>query len=243
MGMLSAVSSRRPLPVRGLRRAVAEARRVAHRLEVARHARRARRLEAGRPPEYHDYLETQLDRSLSKRRNDPGIGQSILVEAATAVASPTARVLCVGCRNGMELDAFRARGLTDVRGIDIFSQREDIVVMDMHAMTFPDDSFDVVYSSHSLEHSFDVDTVARELVRVARPGATLAVEVPVAHKGSAADLVVFDGVEMLERVFGDAVGEVALREEEPARSPRNDQGSTIARLVFRVAKPSGATTG
>lgn len=197
-------------------------------------------MESGRPPGYHDYLETQLERSLSKRANDPGVGQRILVEAAAAGASPDAVVLCVGCRNGMELDAFRARGLADVRGIDIFSQRDDILVMDMHAMTFPDDSFDVVYTSHSLEHSFDVDAVGRELVRVARDGATLAVEVPVAHKGSEADLVVFDGIEMLERVFGDTVGEVTLREEEPAHSPRNEQGSTIARLVFRVDKRSGA---
>ena len=146
-------------------------------------------------------------------------------------------MLCVGCRNGLELDAFRERGLADVRGIDIFSQRPDIEVMDMHAMTFADDSFDVVYSSHSLEHSHDVDRVAAELVRVARADGVLAVEVPVRHKGSAADVVVFDGIDHLQRVFAAAVGELLVREEEPPHSERNDQGSDIARLVFRVAKP------
>lgn len=223
-------------PGRVARRIRAEIRRMNHRLSVIRHARRMRSLASGKPSGYHDYLEAQLDRSVSKRTNDPGVGQRILVEAAAADAPSTAAVLCVGCRNGLELDAFRARGLIDVRGIDIYSQRDDIVVMDMHSMSFGDDSFDVVYTSHSLEHAFDIDQVAREMVRVARTGATLAVEVPVAHKGSAADLVIFDGVAMLERVFGDAVGEVSLREEEPAFSPRNDQGSTIARLVFSVQK-------
>jgi SAM-dependent methyltransferase len=146
-------------------------------------------------------------------------------------------VLCVGCRNGLELDAFRERGLGDVRGIDIFSQRPDIEVMDMHAMTFPDDSFDVVYSSHSLEHSHDLGRVAAELVRVARPGGVLAVEVPVRHKGSAADVVVFEGIDHLRAVFASALGELVVSEEEPPHSERNDQGSDIARLVFKVVKP------
>lgn len=191
----------------------------------------------GKPAEYRAYLETQLERSVGRRRNDPGVGQRILVGAALAAAPPGASVLCVGCRNGLELDAFREGGLRDVRGIDIFSQRPDIEVMDMHAMTFPDDAFDVVYSSHSLEHSHSLDQVAAELVRVARPGAVLAVEVPVRHKGSAADVVVFEGADHLVRVFGGAIAEVLLREEEPPHSERNDQGSDVARLVFRVAKP------
>ena len=50
--------------------------------------------------------------------------------------------------------------------------------MDMHEMTFSDDSFDVVYASHSLEHSYDVERVVREIVRVARDGAVVGVEVP-----------------------------------------------------------------
>lgn len=192
----------------------------------------------GRNDEYRTYLETQLDRSVGRRCNDPGIGQRLLVETAVANATQGGSVLCVGCRNGLELDAFRSRGLTDVRGIDIFSQRDDIVVMDMHAMTFADDSFDVVYSSHSLEHAHDLATVAAELVRVARPGAVVAVEVPVRHKGSAADVIVFDGADHLRRVFAGSVAELLVLEEEPPHSERNDQGSDIARLVFRVAKSS-----
>ncbi|MFN8224334.1 MAG: class I SAM-dependent methyltransferase [Gaiellales bacterium] len=192
-------------------------------------------LAAGKSLEYREYLETQLARSVGRRANDPGVGQRILVGAALAAAAPGASVLCVGCRNGLELDAFRDGGLGDVRGIDIFSQRPDIEVMDMHAMTFPDATFDVVYSSHSLEHSHDLARVAAELVRVAKPGAVLAVEVPVRHKGSAADVVVFQGIDDLERVFSPHLGEVVLREEEPPHSARNEQGSDIARLVARLS--------
>jgi SAM-dependent methyltransferase len=205
-------------------------------LSTRDYRRQVARLGEGKPEGYRDYLETQLDRSVGRRSNDPGIGQRLLVDAAASAAPAGGSVLCVGCRNGLELDAFRERGLGDVRGIDIFSQRPDIEVMDMHAMTFADDSFDVVYSSHSLEHSHDVDQVAAELVRVARANGVLAVEVPVRHKGSAADVVVIEGIDHLQRVFATAVGELLVREEEPPHSERNDQGSDIARLVFRVAK-------
>ena len=199
--------------------------------------RQVAQLGEGKPDEYRGYLKAQLDRSVGRRGNDPGIGQRLLVDAAAAAAPTRGSVLCVGCRNGLELDAFRERGLGDVRGIDIFSQRPDIQVMDMHAMTFPDDSFDIVYSSHSLEHSHDLERVAAELVRVARADGVVAVEVPVRHKGSAADVVVFEGIDHLQRVFAPSVGELLVREEEPPHSERNDQGSHIARLVFRVAKP------
>jgi SAM-dependent methyltransferase len=196
-----------------------------------------RRLGAKRPAEYRDYLETQLERSLSKRENDPGAGARLLIEhAAAGQPSPEARVLCVGCRNGIELDEFRARGFREVVGIDLFSQRDDILVMDMHNMTFPDGSFDVVYSSHSLEHAYDVERVVRELARVGKDGAVVAVEVPVRHRGSTADRTEFAGVEALRDVFRSHIGEELWADEQPPNTPANEQGSAVARLVVRLRK-------
>jgi SAM-dependent methyltransferase len=199
-----------------------------------------RRLGAKRPAEYRAYLDTQLERSLSKRENDPGVGARLLVEQAAArQPSPDARVLCVGCRNGVELDEFRARGFGDVTGIDLYSQRDDIRVMDMHAMTFADDSFDVVYSSHSLEHAYDVETVVRELARVGKECAVVAVEVPVRHRGSTADRTEFAGLEALRDAFGSFVGQELWADEQPPNTPTNEQGSAVARLVFRLRKNAG----
>jgi SAM-dependent methyltransferase len=228
------------LPLRAVRRSRRAARTLREWLATRPYRRQTDALADGTTPAYRAYLRTQLDRSLGKRANDPGVGQRILVEAAVAAGEPGARVLCVGCRNGRELDAFRAHGLADVRGIDIFSQRADIEVMDMHAMTFADDTFDVVYSSHSLEHAHDVALVARELVRVARPGGVLAVEVPVRHRGSAADLVVFSGLDELLARFSGSLTSPTLAEEVPARTERNDQGSAVARFVAPVVKPARA---
>ena len=194
------------------------------------------RLGSGRGSDYRDYLREQLDRTLRKRENDPGHGARALIDEVARAEPASAAVLCIGCRNGHELDEFRARGFADVVGIDIFSQRSDIVVMDMHELAFPDDSFDVVYSSHSLEHAYDVDGVVAQIARVGRDGAVVAVEVPVRHHGSDADRVDFDGLDALREPFRRYVREELLAVEDVVGSDTNDQGSDVARLVFRLRK-------
>ena len=208
----------------------------ARRLRETPHWLTLRRLGKTRPPDYRDYLATQLKRTLSKRETDPGAGAVRLIDEVTAAQPSGGSVLCVGCRNPFELDRFRERGFADVIGIDVFSQREDILVMDMHDMSFPDDSFDVVYASHSLEHSYDVDRVAREVVRVARDSAVVGVEVPVRTKQSAADRVVFSGLDEVRDVFREHVREEVLGEEDAPRTETNEQGTDVARLVFRLSK-------
>jgi SAM-dependent methyltransferase len=195
-----------------------------------------RRLSKRRSPEYRDYLAIQLKRTLSKRETDPGIGAVTLINSITEGQPSHGPVLCVGCRNELELNRFRERGFDDVVGIDVFSDSEDILVMDMHEMTFPDDSFDVIYASHSLEHSYDEQRVAEEIVRVGRNGAIVGIEVPVRAQASAADRVVFSGLEELRGVFGAHIAEELLAEEQPPGSPTNEQGTEVARLVFRLRK-------
>ncbi|MEP7224960.1 MAG: class I SAM-dependent methyltransferase [Actinomycetota bacterium] len=197
-----------------------------------------RRLGKRQPAEYRDYLATQLRRTLSKRETDPGVGAVTLINRVAEQQPSGGAVLCVGCRNGLELDRFRAHGFEDVVGIDVFSQRADILAMDMHEMSFSDDSFDVVYTSHALEHSYDVDRVVREIGRVARDGAVVGVEVPVRAQASAADRIVFSGLEELRGVFRPQVEEELLAEEQPPHSPTNEQGTEIARLIFRLRKAS-----
>ena len=188
------------------------------------------------PPEYRDYLEVQLRRTLSKRETDPGIGAVTLINRIADARPSGGIVLCVGCRNPLELDRFRGRGFDPVVGIDLFSQREDIKVMDMHELTFGDESFDVVYCSHALEHSYDVGRVVQQIVRVARDGAVVGVEVPVRVQASDADRVVFAGLDELRASFDSHIGTELLAEEQAPRSETNDQGTWVARLIFRLRK-------
>jgi SAM-dependent methyltransferase len=147
-------------------------------------------------------------------------------------------VLCVGCRNAIELDLFRAAGVGDVVGIDLVSQRPDILVMDMHDMTFEDDTFDAVYASHSLEHAYDTRKVVGELARVGRPDAVAGVEVPLGTPASRADRVAFLTLDDLRAAVASAVAEELWADEQPAGTPTNGQGTPVARLVFRLETPS-----
>jgi len=209
-------------------------RRQLQRIADRRYWRGLRRLEQGSTPEYRGYLEEQLRRTLSKRSTDSGVGAEVLVREVAHHSGPGSSVLCVGCRNTAELDRFRAHNLEPV-GIDLFAQGNGIVVMDMHALNFDDDSFDAVYASHSLEHSYDVATVVAEIRRVARDGAVVGIEVPVRHKGSDADRVVFTGCDDLRAALVRPEDAVLYEEEQPPNSPTNSQGSAVARLVFRLA--------
>lgn len=207
-----------------------------------RHRLRVRRLAHRQPATYRTYLDEQLKRTLSKRTNDPGVGTRILVQHAidNSDAGSRAAVLCVGCRNGVELDVFRSHGFENVVGIDLVSHRDDILVMDMHRMTFEADSFDIVYASHSLEHAFDVDTVVREIRRVARDGAVIAVEVPLRARKSDSDRIEFGDLAALRAAFPQDASEVLWSEEQPPGTTENDQGTDIARIVLRCRKSSSA---
>jgi SAM-dependent methyltransferase len=51
----------------------------------------------------------------------------------------------------------------------------DFVVADIHALEFPDDSFDVVHAHQVLQHVADPVQALRELIRVCRPGGVVGV--------------------------------------------------------------------
>lgn len=58
------------------------------------------------------------------------------------------------------------------------SAKAQVVVGDALALLYPDGTFDVVIASEILEHVPDDETAIAELVRVLRPGGSLAVTVP-----------------------------------------------------------------
>ncbi len=89
-------------------------------------------------------------------------------------------VLCLGPRNDRELAYLRQAEMQSVIGLDLFSQHPDILVGDMHAMTFPDNQFGTIWASHVLEHSRDLSRVLGEISRVAKPGGWLVAAWPTA---------------------------------------------------------------
>lgn len=95
-----------------------------------------------------------------------------------------ARVLDIGCGQGAALALFAAAGFVATgialgRDVDACrAQGYDVRAMDFSFLDFDDQSFDLVWCRHALEHSiFPLFTLA-EIFRVTRPGGVLYVEVP-----------------------------------------------------------------
>lgn len=187
--------------------------------------------------EYEQYLDAQLQRSFYKKSNPLQLHTRLLVDKLAEFRNfAECHILCIGCRNTAEINYFKSQGANKVIGIDLFSSSPDITIMDMHKMTFPDNNFDIIYSAHSLEHSYDVGKVVREIIRVASPGALVAVEVPVEYKVSSTDLVDFGNLESLYAIFDPYISQVLWSEEQPPLSPQNEQGTAIIRTIFEIDK-------
>lgn len=210
------------------------------RLKVStfRHRRRLWRQISRCDAEKRAYFNIQLNRTLLKRNNKPELRAKLLIDKVIEMGSPPKHsvVLCVGPRNNFELEIFRKKGFFNVVGIDLFSESPDILVMDMHRMTFPDNRFDIIYCCHILEHAYDVHKAVSEIIRVARDGALIAIEVPVRFETAGADLIHFQDLDNLCVVFQPYIEQMLWSEEQPPHSPRNDSGTSIIRTVFLIRK-------
>lgn len=185
--------------------------------------------------EYQQYLHAQLRRTLLKRDNTLPIRAKHFIDKCVEFTIPERSiVLCVGCRNSAELDYFRDKSVREVLGIDLQSDNQDILVMDMHAMTFPSESFDLVYSSHSLEHAHDPQQAVKEFLRVVRPGGVIAVEVPVNYdkENPTGDLYDFETLDNLLRLFNDHIARVLWQETDRPL----DAGSDVIRVIIEIEK-------
>ena len=130
---------------------------------------------------YRGYLRAQLRQSRAKRAKDASFRLVPFVELIRRACPDLALdvpVLCIGARNEVELDVFARAGFTNVTAIDLWSASPRIRVCDMHALSFPDDAFGLVFASHVFEHAWDFPRVAAGCVRVLRRGGYLFCAVP-----------------------------------------------------------------
>lgn len=190
---------------------------------------------ARRSPRYLLYLLQQTEKSQRyvekpNPRADQLIGLALAQPSISSLADGgNGRVLCIGCRNARELDLFENGGFARVQGIDLFSVDPRIAPMDMHAMTFPDYSFDLVYSCHSLEHAFDPTQVASEIRRVLRPGGACVIEVPVQFSTSLTDRQDYGSAQGVMDLFAPAPVEVLVEE-----NALDVHGTPVARALFHL---------
>lgn len=184
--------------------------------------------------EYQLYLDGQLARTLSKRTGIlPRRARDFIDSIGSTMDLRNCRILCVGCRNTLEIDYFLSKGAREVVGIDLYSESPSIKVMDMHVMAFPGRSFDLIFSSHSLEHAYDPYRAAAEFIRVVGHGGVIAVEVPVCFQPQGADLFNFHDHDQLRQLFDPHVGKIFWDEEKPP-SEDGSVGTATIRTMFEV---------
>lgn len=180
-------------------------------------------------PGYASYVREQVGRTMQKINKDPSPRYNMMIQSLKRAGVGGGRgVLCVGCRNAYELDAFERAGFTDVRGIDLVSTDRRMLVMDMGEMEFPDNSFSVVYSGDSLEHAYDVEKAAAEFCRVVKNGGHIAVDMPANFRTNQIDRWDVKSVAGLSALLEPHVRklEVVWQEELEGR----------IRAVFKVSK-------
>jgi SAM-dependent methyltransferase len=85
-------------------------------------------------------------------------------------------VLCLAARIGTEVKAFLDLGAFAI-GIDLNPGKENCYVVhgDFHDLQFAPGSVDIVYTN-SLDHAFDIDRIAKEVLKVLKPAGLLVVE-------------------------------------------------------------------
>ena len=85
-------------------------------------------------------------------------------------------VLCLAARIGTEVKAFLDLGCFAI-GIDLNPGKENRYVVhgDFHDLQFAPGSVDVVYTN-SLDHAFDIDRIAKEVMKVLKPDGLLIME-------------------------------------------------------------------
>ena len=105
---------------------------------------------------------------------------------------PEAAVLDIGCGDGLGLEFLEKNGFHALFGADLSADKlarartrtkADLRYGDAHALPYEAETFDVVYSSHALEHCHDPGLAVDEARRVLRPGGRLFIVVPYPDRG------------------------------------------------------------
>ena len=86
-------------------------------------------------------------------------------------STPEKKILHIGC--GMhKVPGAIGLDITALPGVDV------VLDLDKEKLPFPDNSFDIVYAHHVLEHLRNLADVLAELHRVCKPGAIIDIVVP-----------------------------------------------------------------
>ena len=176
---------------------------------------------------YTEYLKTQIRTSLGKKGYIKT--EKHILELSHIVGHFAARyyiedrkikILCVGARNNSEAIALRMTfplAELDITLIDIIGTKNKLVTKarsllgkdtviygDMNALQFQDGTFDMVFSSHSFEHTNRPVVAAQEITRVTKAGGLIYICVPsdFADPHEHDDCTLYENINEIPVLFG-----------------------------------------
>lgn len=145
------------------------------------------------------------------------------------------RLLCVGPRNEAEVMLLHGYGFKkkNVEAIDLFSYSPYISIMDMNHLQYPDDFFDIYYSSAVIKYSSDVHKTVAESLRVTKSGGLMAFCFTFGVKS---DLVptgaeFYNGLKDLFKLYDKNIVTIYWQEEY-----FYSHGDTRATAIFKIKK-------
>lgn len=147
-----------------------------------------------RPTDYNQYLELQVNKYLSHELHSRtwSDGQRRYIRLEFVDINKTSRILDISCGDGVGLKYFKELGYTNLVGVEYSAEKAVLAqnygfpvhTGDFHNISFlQSGSFDVVYSSHSLEHALFPVQVMAEFYRVLKVGGFLKLVLPYPDKG------------------------------------------------------------
>lgn len=179
--------------------------------------------------QYERYVCGQRRQTRAKRYKDASfrlVPFARIVREHCPDLDASSPVLSIGPRNEIELDILAVEaGLRNVTAIDLWSGSPRIRRGDMHSMPFADRSFALIFASHVFEHAWDFSRVARECLRVLRPGGYIFSATPRDFTPNDHDRYHFEAAVDLLAYFAEGRPRVLYEENRQAE----------LRVLFRVA--------
>lgn len=188
-----------------------------------------------------------LDYNLEGARTAPMLDRPMLM---TNVVSSLGRVqqniggldvLSIGPRSEIEIFGLIGAGFSAdrIKAVDLFSYSPLVDTGDMHHLPYADSSFDVLFVGWVLSYSRDQAAVARELTRVGRDGAVIALAGDYSDDSRNRptfrnDTTHMQSCNQILALFGDHVGRVWFRHDPELPNV------AMVMTVFEIKKPKGS---
>jgi SAM-dependent methyltransferase len=137
-------------------------------------------------------LQTEKYKSFESDHQQWRKGQERFIHMNFLNLDHNLKILDLGCGDGVGLMYFRLLGFHNVTGVEFCAEKAEkarrhgypVSEIDMHNLsTIYNESMDVVYSSHSLEHTWDPIQVLENIHRILKPGGTFFLVLPYPDTG------------------------------------------------------------